>query len=270
MNHRIASTIIALTSPSLKPTPTHTPTPIPTLIDPVPSPVVSTGNGLTVVLLIIVSLALVGVIVWIFWMFGTQRWITARSLTANRANNQPNRLPGTSASHVSQQAYQPYPAQAQSGSSEQQNFTSDRRSGGNTVLDREKSPLQAQPEDPLKNKRWLGLAEGCVELYDELDGLFPPSDPRQEAATHVMRRLQGILARSGVEPISHDRSYDIHRHLVVPPNLAVTPGTPIARIVSPGFAVGRRVIRPAQVQVASTSGENIEREFAPSPSYQKQ
>jgi hypothetical protein len=259
MNYRIARTIIDFAPPSLKPTttPTHISTPVPTPVHPV-SPTVTAGGGLTIALLIIVSLALVGLIAWTLWMLRTQRWVSAKSLRANRTNSQRTSVQEYSVPRVAQQAYQPYRAQAQSSPSEQQNFTPVRLAGEQMAQDQARSLPRTPPEDPLKNRPWLGLAEECVKLYDELDGLFPPSDPRQEVATHVMRRLQGILARSGVETIAHDRTYDIHRHLVVPPDLAARPGTPIARTVSPGFAVGSRVIRPAHVQVASSGGENME------------
>lgn len=258
--------MVVTPTPHVKPTATATPVH--------PAPLSSTpglwslifGVGPASVLLIIMMLALLGVIAWVIWMFRTRRWISARSLEANveREHNGPNRSQVMTEMSAARSVYPPPPVsrlpreQMREDYSPQQSVLPVALSGEN-IATSQTSILQ-KPEDPLKNKRWLDMAEECAELFDELDGLFPRSDPRQEVATHVKYRLEEILTRSGVESISHDHAYDIGRHKLMPPNPVVAPGTPIARIISPGFAVGRRVLRPARVQVVSTSIESTGRE----------
>lgn len=215
------------------------PTPTPTLHKQVYAPPTSSpdifsiifGNGLTSVLLVLVTLILLGVLVWIAWMFITERWITAQRAAA-QASREPLRNDSQTAP--------PNGAVQQRGS-----------------ISTEPPPAA---EDPLNNKRWLGLVKGCVVLFDELDGLFPDTDPRQEAGHHVMHRLREILSRSGVEIISRDRVYDVYRHQIEPPGTTAAPGTPITKIISPGFAIGGAVLRPARVQVATSPMEHVERE----------
>jgi hypothetical protein len=111
---------------------------------------------------------------------------------------------------------------------------------------------QLVKEEPLNNESWLHLAEECIGIFDELDRIAPNVDTaRQEMIRHVKSRLQEILTRSGVKLISHDTAYDRSRHQLEPPNLDIPSGTPTIEIVSPGFVVGRRVLRPAHVRVAT-------------------
>jgi hypothetical protein len=108
-------------------------------------------------------------------------------------------------------------------------------------------------EKPQYDERWLHLAEECADLFDELDRLAPNVDaPRQEMIRHVKHRLQEILTRSGVELIDQDTAYDRSRHKLEPLDADIPSGTPLVEIVSPGFVVGRRVLRPAHVRVATT------------------
>jgi hypothetical protein len=103
--------------------------------------------------------------------------------------------------------------------------------------------------EPLDNRPWLKLVEESVTLFDELDRHRADFDaPRQEVADHVICRLQEILERCGVEPISGDGNFDRSRHQ---PEGAtrVLPGATVAEIVSPGFRVGKRVLRRARVRV---------------------
>jgi hypothetical protein len=104
-------------------------------------------------------------------------------------------------------------------------------------------------EDPLENKRWLGLVEECVTLFDELDrhgASFDP--PRREVAEHVCYRLQEILERSGIALISGDSTFDRNRHRPEPA-AGIAAGAVIAETLSPGFSVGRRVLRRARVRL---------------------
>jgi len=94
------------------------------------------------------------------------------------------------------------------------------------------------------------LVEECVEVVDELDDHMSSFDaPRREVARHAILRLEEVLGRSGVEVIENDRSFDRTRHKPIPANVASVPGTPISETLSPGFAVGPRVLRRARVRV---------------------
>ncbi len=104
------------------------------------------------------------------------------------------------------------------------------------------------PQEPLRNRPWLTLVEACTELVEELDRAQEIFDPaRQELARHVLRRLEEILGQPGVEIISGDELYAPDRHRPDPP-AAVGEGR-IAETLSPGFAVGRRVLRRARVRL---------------------
>jgi hypothetical protein len=107
-----------------------------------------------------------------------------------------------------------------------------------------------EPEDLLENKRWLGLVEECVTLFDELDRHSASFDPpRREVAEHVCYRLQEILERSGVTLISGDSTFDRNRHRAEPAAAGTAPGARIAETLSSGFSVGRRVLRRARVRL---------------------
>jgi hypothetical protein len=98
--------------------------------------------------------------------------------------------------------------------------------------------------------RWTELAEGCVDVIDELDQHIVGFDePRQELAEHVMLRLEEVLERSGVEVIVDDASFDRARHRPLSGGVEVSNGAAITETISPGFAVGQRVLRRARVQV---------------------
>jgi len=102
----------------------------------------------------------------------------------------------------------------------------------------------------LEDKRWLKLAEECADLFDELDihsATF--DDASRELADHVCSRLQEILERSGVELISGDLVFDRHRHQPERAASVAASGTTIAETLSPGFVVGRRVLRRARVRL---------------------
>lgn len=244
MHHRILTTMLALKV--LIPSPSAHEPPPPTIWS------ILFGSGLLSVLLVLVTLALFGVIAWIIWMLMTGRLITAQA--ASSALSSKNRSPRAVRMEnqlLTDQTLVP-------GS----NYPPDQ----NAIPSRHIIPPQEEPlppsifpkvEDPLDNKRWVGLAQGCANLFDELAGLFPASDPRQETANHVMYRLREILSRSGVEIIFDDRTYDAYRHQLESPNTETRTGTPI-KIVSPGFAIGRLVLRLAQAQVVNSPVENVE------------
>ena len=112
-------------------------------------------------------------------------------------------------------------------------------------------PIPTHHDDPLNDKRWLKLVEECVGLFDNLDRHFASFDPaRQELVEHVLLQLQEILERSDVELIAGDATFERRRHQPEQPDARAAPGTPIIETLSPGFAVGNRVLRRARVRLA--------------------
>ncbi len=96
----------------------------------------------------------------------------------------------------------------------------------------------------------MKLVEECVEVVDELDEHMGSFDaPRQEVAGHVLLRLEEILGRSGVEIISNDTVFDRARHKPDEDHAAIDNGVAVGETLSPGFAVGNRVLRRARVQL---------------------
>ena len=119
---------------------------------------------------------------------------------------------------------------------------------------RRQQPTKAHvPESPrsVENKPWLKLVEECVELYDQLDrnrGRFDRAG--QELTDHVTYRLQEILDRCGVELIAGETTFDYTRHQPEQTTASVAAGAPITETLSPGFSLGRRVLRRARVRLA--------------------
>jgi hypothetical protein len=112
------------------------------------------------------------------------------------------------------------------------------------------SPQPRERTTPPDKPPWIGLAEGCVELIDELDQNADGFDPlRRELADHVALRLEEVLERSGVEVIKDEATFDRARHRPVRGVGAASPGAIISETVSSGFAVGPRVLRRARVRV---------------------
>jgi len=120
---------------------------------------------------------------------------------------------------------------------------------GTSNLERAR-PLEDPPGDPLEDGRWMKLVEECVEVVDELDEHMDSFDaPRREVAGHMLLRLEEILGRSGVEIISNDATFDRARHKPYSTHAVTDNGAAIQQTLSPGFAVGSRVLRRARVQV---------------------
>lgn len=104
--------------------------------------------------------------------------------------------------------------------------------------------------NPLNYKPHIKLVEECVDVVDELDRHMASFDaPRRELADHVMLRLREALERSGVEVISDDVFFDRGRHKPAGPSARDSSGAVISEILSPGFAIGQRVLRRARVRV---------------------
>jgi hypothetical protein len=103
---------------------------------------------------------------------------------------------------------------------------------------------------PLEDGRWMTLVEECVEVVDELDEHMDSFDaPRREMAGHVIMRLEEILGRSGVEIISNDAVFDRARHKPDADHTGTDNGGAVRETLSPGFAVGPRVLRRARVRL---------------------
>jgi hypothetical protein len=102
----------------------------------------------------------------------------------------------------------------------------------------------------LEDDRWFGLVEDAVDLVDELDrGRDRWGREQQVLADHVVFRIAEILQRSEVEIISGDEPYDRNRHAAVGSVSGRAAGAVITETVSPGFAVGHRVLRRARVRL---------------------
>lgn len=118
------------------------------------------------------------------------------------------------------------------------------------VVSIDPEPTPTPTPEPLEDERWIELIDDCVEVVEELDRHMERFDPaRQELADHVVWRLAEVLERSGVELISNDETLDSKRHEAVKAGSRATPGAPIVETLSPGFAVGRRVLRRARVRL---------------------
>jgi hypothetical protein len=246
MYHLLSKKVINLVSPTPVSTPVHHSTPSPS-----PSSSVSSalfGSGFASVLVILLILVLLGVIAWIAWMFMTGRWLTAQAAMAkgHPVNNRSNAA-----------AYPVLPPSANSPWAVPPAYPPGRTTPPIVSMEEQakRGPEVSSSDELLNNRQWMRLVEENVRLFDELDGLFPQPGPRQEVANHVMLRLQEILGRSGVEVLSHERTYDPDRHQLVQSSVVARVGTPIVKIVSPGFAVGPRLLRPARVLVTNVSAD---------------
>ena len=112
------------------------------------------------------------------------------------------------------------------------------------------SPSEVSLGNPLENGRWIKLVEECVEVVDELDEHVDSFDaPRREVAGHVIMRLEEILGRCGVQIISNDAIFDRTRHKPDTEHGAIDNGVAVHETLSPGFAVGPRVLRRARVRL---------------------
>jgi molecular chaperone GrpE (heat shock protein) len=106
---------------------------------------------------------------------------------------------------------------------------------------------------PIENKHWLKLVEECVELYDQLDRNKSRFDRAgQELTNHVSFQLQEILERCGVETIAGETTFDYTRHQAERTPTSIAIGASITETLSPGFSVGRRVLRRARVLLDET------------------
>lgn len=117
------------------------------------------------------------------------------------------------------------------------------------------SPLGDPLGNPPEDGRWIKLVEECVEVVDELDEHVNSFDaPRREVAGHVILRLEEILGRSGVQVISNDTIFNRTRHKPDEDHGATENGVAVRETLSPGFAVGPRVLRRARVRLEGKEG----------------
>ncbi len=118
------------------------------------------------------------------------------------------------------------------------------------VMGRTKEEIKLYDGSSEGGEPWMKLVEECVEVIDELDRHMTSLDPQhQELADHVIIRLGEVLERSGVDVISDEAAFDSKRHRPERAGSRTSPGATIAETMSPGFAVGRRVLRRARVRV---------------------
>ena len=112
----------------------------------------------------------------------------------------------------------------------------------------------SEKEELLDNSQWLKLVEECIELEGDLVNLYEHLDvTSQHIVDHTTLRIQEMLERSHVEIIANEHAFNRARHQTKPMHPIPRPGTPITVTLHPGFAVGRRVLRRAEVQVASAA-----------------
>jgi hypothetical protein len=105
--------------------------------------------------------------------------------------------------------------------------------------------------DLLDNTQWLALVEDCIEVFAELDRNYASFDaPRQALARHISLRIEEILGRSGVTIIQGETTFERQRHQPEDATMSVASGTPIVETLSPGFAVGSRILRRARVRLS--------------------
>lgn len=205
-----------------------------------------TGDTFFRVLFVLVFLLLLGVIGGGIWMFRTGRW--------QAASHQNIPFP---AGNLPPPAYRPRTVTNTPPTGRNVSFPVSTPpayppSNRNIVPPVTPSPVSAPRDNVLRDTRWLGLAQDCAYLFDELDENMASSDaPRREIARHIETRLREILVHSNVEAIDRDRTFNESRHQLERPDATAAPGTPIVAFVSPGFAVERRVLRRAIVRVAS-------------------
>jgi hypothetical protein len=121
---------------------------------------------------------------------------------------------------------------------------------GASNLERASPSVDSLGDSQEEDGRWMKLVEECVEVVDELDEHVGSFDaPRREVAGHVIVRLEEILGRSGVQIISNDAIFDRTRHKADEDHAAIDNGAAVRETLSPGFAVGPKVLRRARVRL---------------------
>jgi len=107
------------------------------------------------------------------------------------------------------------------------------------------------PEPSLSdNSPFVKLAEECAGLMNEFDGYSErmETDEGKMMAEMVVKRLQELLERAGLERIDNETEFSVLRHSPVPMQI-VQEGTPIVQTNFPGLALGNRVYRKAKIVI---------------------
>lgn len=101
------------------------------------------------------------------------------------------------------------------------------------------------PPSPIDQK----LAADCADLLNEYNAMLPRmNDAVRPFAENVVDRLQEMLERNGLDAIDGETNFDIVRHKAEPAK-NVPQGTPILETLTPGLALGAKVLRRAKVRV---------------------
>lgn len=89
----------------------------------------------------------------------------------------------------------------------------------------------------------------CTDLLTELEDMHDKLDERaRPLSEHVRINLQEMVERAGAIRIEDEPSFDVSRHQSVPV-ARVSPETPIAETVEPGYVFDGRVIKRAKVVI---------------------
>jgi hypothetical protein len=137
--------------------------------------------------------------------------------------------------------------------------------GGHSVASEEVYPSVSETFAPLPNSRdksdldnetWLKLVQECVDLFDELDRSKNDLDAAPRAISqHVMDRYLEIFERCGLEIISGNEHFDRNRHSIIDSASSSKKELYVDEVISPGFAIGNRVLRRAHVRVVAPAEE---------------
>jgi molecular chaperone GrpE len=100
-----------------------------------------------------------------------------------------------------------------------------------------------------------------LEALDSVERalLMTPEGPVQDGLRSVLAQMEAILARNGVERSGRPGDpFDPERHeaVAVRENVDVSDRT-VLEVVRSGFAIGDRVLRPAQVIVSRRPGSEV-------------
>jgi molecular chaperone GrpE (heat shock protein) len=132
---------------------------------------------------------------------------------------------------------------------------SDDKEPGNEIITTE------EPDKELslsENKPFAKLAEECTDLMNEFDGYVERLETVEGKmmAEMVVKRMQELLERAGLERIDDESEFSVLRHTPVPMQI-VQEGTPIVETRFPGLALGNRVYRKATVKIYSLNHKNL-------------
>ena len=112
--------------------------------------------------------------------------------------------------------------------------------------------IQEPEKEPSlsENRAFVKLAEECSDLMNEFDGYAErlETDEGKMMAEMVVKRMQELLERAGLERIDDETEFSVLRHTPIPMQI-VQEGTTIIQTRFPGLAMGNRVYRKSSVIV---------------------